>query len=91
MPISTPLLPSSATATARTPATTESIAYSDGIVAITAPEDIRSVLVERSRDANGSLESVRGRVEVRGVGARLADSADVEFEGVGVVARIVGG
>lgn len=58
---------------------------------MTAPEEICSVLVERSRDASGPSVSVSGRVEVRGVGARREESVDVEFEGVGIVARIVGG
>ena len=54
-----------------------------------AAAEMDRVIVPRSRDASGSSESVRGRVEVRGEGARLAPST--EFDGTGVVTMIVGG
>lgn len=55
-----------------------------------AAAEMERVIVARSREARGSSESERGRrVEVRGEGARLAPS--IEFDGTGVVTRIVGG
>ena len=80
---------SSETATARIAAMRESMAYREGIVVIMAVAEMERVIVPRSRDASGSSESVRGRVDVRGEGARLAPST--EFDDTGVVTRIVGG
>lgn len=79
---------SSETATASMAAMSESIAYKEGIVAMTAAGATVSVLVAKSRDASGSSESATGRVEVRGLAACCA-AANAVDDG-GPVTRIVG-
>lgn len=83
------LVASSETATASIAAMRESMAYRDGIVAITAAGEIDSVRVAKSSVANGSSVSVTGNVDVRTVAAWRAASRAVEDSGP--VTMIVGG
>ena len=83
------LVASSETATARIAATSESIAYSEGIVAMTAAGEMERVRVPKSSTARGSSRSVTGKVEVRGLAACCASSMAIEDGGP--VTMMVGG
>ena len=60
---------SSETATANIEAMRESMAYREGIVAITAAGEIDNVFVAKSKDASASSGSVTGSTDVRALAA----------------------
>lgn len=83
------LVASSETATASIAAMSESMAYRDGMVAMTAAGDMERVLVPKSSIASGSSWSVTGRVEVRGLAACW--DASIAVGETGPVTIMVGG
>jgi hypothetical protein len=83
----------SETATARIAATTESMAYRDGIALLMADVQMDRVIVRRSSEARVSSDSdsdpEKGRVDVRG-DATAEEAPSSVLAGRGAVTRIVG-